>query len=177
MTALRRLIAAHRRALLALVLAAVGMNALVPAGTMIAPAAHHGATIILCPETHPLMRALAARPAPADEMAALHAAMGHGEAHAGHHGHSAHAAHHAAMGHAAAAADDPAPDPQPASTASPPQSCAFAGLALAAILAERSAALLPPLAPLPKPIAFAERWQLVAPAYLRPPLRAPPALI
>ena len=175
-------IAARRRALLALVLAALGMNALVPAGTMIAPLSEHGARIILCPQTHPLARAIAAQASAAGDMAALHAAMGHGAAHDGHDGHDGHGDHHAAMdhaamGHAAAAPDDAAPDPAPGSTAAPAQSCAFVGLALAAILAERSEAPSAPLPPLPEPLAFAERWQLVAPAHLRPPLRAPPSLI
>lgn len=176
MIAVRRLMDAHRRALLIFVLAAVGMSALVPAGTMIAPAGTQGASIILCPQTHPLARALGAQAAP--DMAALHAAMGHG----GHHAGMDHPAmDHAAMGHAPAVAGDPAPNPDPApdpaSTANPQQSCAFASLALAAVLAGRSTALSAPLALLPEPLAFPERLQLVAPAHLRPPLRAPPALI
>ena len=178
MIGLSHRIAARRRALLAFVLAALGMNALVPAGTMIAPAPEHGARIILCPQTHPLARALAAQAPAAGDMAALHAAMGHGAAHEAHDGHGGHGGHHAAMdhaamGHAAAAPDDPGPG----SAAAPAQSCAFAGLALAAILAERSEAPSAPLPPLPEQLAFAERWQLVAPAHLRPPLRAPPSLI
>jgi hypothetical protein len=170
MIALRYLIAARRRALLAFVLAALGMNALVPAGTMIAPTGEQGASIILCPQTHPLARALRASADP--DMAALHAAMGHGE-------HMAADMDHAAMGHTMPPADDDdAPDPAPSSgTAAPGQACAFAGLALAALLAEQSLApsILPP--PLPEPLALLARLQLVAPAHLRPPLRAPPALI
>lgn len=169
MIALRHLMAPHRRALLAFVLAALGMNALVPAGTMIAPVGKLGASIILCPETHPLARALGASSA-APDMAALHAAMGHGEHHGG--------IDHAAMGHTMAPADDDAGDPAPSSgTAAPAQACAFAGLALAALLTERSEAPPPPLAPLPELFALLTRLQLVAPAHLRPPLRAPPDLI
>jgi uncharacterized protein involved in copper resistance len=169
MIALRHLMAARRRALLAFVLAVLGIHALVPAGTMIAPAGEWGASIILCPETHPLARALGAASA-APDMAALHAAMGHGEHHGG--------MDHAAMGHSVAPADDHAGDPAPSSgTAAPAQACAFAGLALTALLTEQSLApfTLPP--PLPEPLALLTRLQLVAPAHLRPPLRAPPALI
>jgi hypothetical protein len=199
MNILRPLMQAHRRKMLALVLAALGMIGVLPAGTMIAPAGAQGGGVILCPQTHPLARALAARSAdaqdggePAAQMAALHAALGHGPAspsahdsghHAGHeadhhggdHGAPLPAVDHAAMGHHAPAPADPAPDPQ--STAAPAQSCAFAGLALAALLSERSEAPSALLAPLPEPPSFLERLRLVAPAHLRPPLRAPPALI
>ena len=163
------LLAARRRALLAFVLAALGIHALLPAGTMIAPTGQWGASVILCPQTHPLARALGTTSA-APDMAALHAAMGHGE----HHG----SMDHAAMGHTMAAADDNATDSAPSSgAAAPGQACAFAGLALAALLTEQSLApfTLPP--PPPEPLALLMRLQLVAPAHLRPPLRAPPALI
>ncbi len=166
MTSLRHLMAARRRALLAFVLAALGMNALVPAGTMIAPVGQNGAAIMLCPETHPLARALGTVAAP--EMAALHAAMGHGQPH-----HD----DHAAMGHAPVPADDPAPPPDPSGTAAQSQSCAFAGLALAALPSEQGEPPSTLSTPLPEPLAFLTRLQLVAPAHLRPPLRAPPALI
>lgn len=179
--------------MLALVLAALGMIGVLPSGTMLAPAGAHGASVILCPQTHPLARALAARSADAQDggetaaqIAALHAAMGHGPAqpsahhsgheadhHGGDHGAPLPAMDHAGMGHHAPA--DPAPDPQ--NTAAPTQSCAFAGLALAALLPERSEAPSALLAPLPEPPSFLERLRLVAPAHLRPPLRAPPALL
>lgn len=169
MMGLRSLMAARRRALLAFVLAVLGIHALLPAGTMFAPTGQWGASVSLCPQTHPLARALGTTSA-APDMAALHAAMGHGE----HHG----SMDHAAMGHSMAPADDDARDPAPSSgSATPAQACAFAGLALAALLTEQSLApfTLPP--PLPEPLALLTRLQLVAPAHLRPPLRAPPALI
>lgn len=175
MTALRHFMAVRRRALLALVLAALGMNALVPAGTMIAPAGDRFAAIILCPDTHPLARAFAAK-LPA-ELAALHAAMGHGPTdHAG----IDHAAMgHAAMGHTSAApANDSANDPadQPASTSAAPQSCAFTGLALAALLPDRNDNSAAAVAMAPALPARMAAWAVAAPAHLRPPLRAPPAL-
>ncbi len=199
MSRVRSLMLTHRRMMVALALLALGMIGVLPAGTMLAPAGAQGPGVILCPQTHPLARALAARSAAAQDggeaaaqIAALHAAMGHGPAHhtphySGHHsGHEADhhggdhgaptgATDHAAMGHHAPAPHDPAPDPQ--NTAAPPQSCAFAGLALAALLSERSEAPSALLAPLPEPPSFLERSRLVQPAHLRPPLRAPPWLI
>lgn len=171
MIALRHFMAVRRRALLALVLAALGMNALVPAGTMIAPAGDRFAAIILCPDTHPLARAFAAK-LPA-ELAALHAAMGHGPTD---HASIDHAAmDHAAMGHASAApANDPAD--QPASTSAAPQSCAFTGLALAALLPDCNDNSAAAVAMAPALPARIKAWAVAAPAHLRPPLRAPPAL-
>lgn len=170
MKLLRTLSPAHCRALLAFVLAAMWMQALVPAGLMVAPTGAHGAQIILCPQTHPLARALAARSkAPADaEMAALHAAMGHGPMDHG-------AMDHGAMGHAPAAPDDPAPAPSAAPSPSP---CAFAGAgALAALLPERSDVPAALLAPPTLPPTALQPLLLAATPRLRPPLRAPPALI
>lgn len=150
MKSLRRIVIAHRRALLAFVLAAVGMQALVPAGLMVAPSPGHFAQIILCPQTHPLARAYAAT-APAGA-AAMHAAMGHGPT------------------------SDDSFDPAPSAAASS-QTCAFAGLALAALPPDRGD--LPVLLPAEQaaPHHALRRLHLAAAAYLRPPLRAPPALI
>lgn len=163
MRLLRSLTQAHRRALLAFVLAALGMQALVPAGLMLAPSSAHGAAIILCPQTHPLARALGAKADASDAgMAALHAAMGHA------------VMDHAAMGHAPAPEDDSAPA---TSSGSNGQTCAFAGAALAGLLPDRAEppvplATQPDSAPPPlHPLGLA------APSHLRPPLRAPPALI
>lgn len=133
---------------------------------MIAPAGEHFGGIILCPETHPLARAAAAKAAP--DMAAFHAAMGHSPvSHAGR--------DHAAMGHAGPLADNPAPEPS--STAANLQTCAFAGLALAALLPDRDevSALLQTSAQGP-PVSLAA-FILSLPAHLRPPLRGPPVLI
>lgn len=169
MKLLRYLSPAHSRALLAFVLAALAMQGIVPAGLMVVPASGQGAQIILCPQTHPLARALAAQPdASADaEMAAIHAAMGHGEM------------DHAAMERAAVDHSSAPDDPVPASSAAPTaQSCAFSGAgALAAKLSEHSEAPSSPdtasdLAP-----AVLAELRLAQPLRLRPPLRAPPALI
>lgn len=169
MKLLRYLSPAHSCALLAFVLAALAMQATVPAGLMVVPASGHGAQIILCPQTHPLARALAAQPdASADaETAALHAGMDHGDM------------DHAAMGHAAMGHSSAPDDPVPASSAAPaPQSCAFSGAgALATMLPERSE--------VPSTIAAAPEHALTAlvelrlghPPRLRPPLRAPPVLV
>lgn len=164
MKLLRYLSPAHSRALLAFVLAALAMQGIVPAGLMVVPASGHGAQIILCPQTHPLARAFAAQPdASADaEMAALHAAMGHGDI------------DHVAMD------DSSAPDdPAPASSAAPvAQSCAFSGAgALAAMLPERSEA--PSSLDTASDLATSvlAELRLSHPPRLRPPLRAPPALI
>lgn len=153
------------RALMVLALSALAMQALIPAGLMVAPSAGHGAQIILCPQTHPLARALSARSdADADAgMAAIHAAMGHGPM------------DHAAMGHAPAAPDEPAlaPSAAPASSA-----CAFAGAgALAALLPERGDAPAALLEPPALPPTMLQALRLAATPRLRPPLRAPPALI
>lgn len=172
---------ARRTGLLAFILAALGMNALVPAGVMLAPAPAHLAQVILCPQTHPLARAAAAKPAQASELAALHAAMGHGPADHGAPDGGAvdHAAMgravmgHAVMGDSDAGHDDAAPEPAAAN----PQSCAFAGLALAAMLPERGEFAAPPLPRAIAPPARLAALTLSPPAHLRPPLRAPPALI
>jgi len=163
MRLLRPFTQAHRRALLAFVLAALGMQALVPAGLMLAPSAGHGAAIILCPQTHPLARALGGGAEASDaDMAALHAAMGHGSM------------DHAAMGHAPASEDDSSPSSAAGNSG---QTCAFAGAALAGLLPDRAE---PPV------LLAAQRnttppqlhpLGLATPAHLRPPLRAPPALI
>lgn len=175
MRLLHHLSQARRRALMAFVLAVVGMQALIPAGIMLAPAPAEGhaqgqlAQIILCPQTHPLGRAMAA--AGDADMARLHAAMGHAPVEpAAHHA----GMDHAAMGHAPAPADDSAPATQ---SASPAQSCAFSGLALAGLLPERADPPAPPspaLAPAQVPLGA---LLVPAPDYLRPPLRGPPALI
>ncbi|KPF63061.1 hypothetical protein [Porphyrobacter sp. AAP60] len=164
MKLLRTLSSAHHRVLLAFVLAALGMQALIPAGLMVAPSAGHGAQIILCPQTHPLARAAASRSdADADAgMAAIHAAMGHGPV------------DHTAMGHAPAAPDEPVPAPSAAPASS---ACAFAGAgALAALLPERGDAPAALLEPPALPPAMLQPLQLAASPRLRPPLRGPPAL-
>lgn len=173
MNLLRHLGLINARALLAFAVAALGMQALVPAGLMVAPAQDHFASIILCPETHPLARAAAEREeTPASVQ---HGAMDtgtHGDHHHHHHD-AAPSIDHAAMGHGPANGDGDAP----VSAASNSGPCAFSGLALAGLLTERSyvpSAISPPL---PEQFALPQRLQLVAPAHLRPPLRGPPLLI
>ena len=168
MKLLRCLSPARYRALLAFVLAALAIQGIVPAGLMVVPASGHGAQVILCPQTHPLARALSAQPdASADAgMAALHAAMGHGDM------------DHAAMGHAVGepgVPDDPVPAPSAAPAA---QSCAFSGAgALAAMLPERSEGPSAPVATPDLPVIVLVELRLAHPPRLRPPLRAPPVLI
>jgi hypothetical protein len=165
----RTLFQAHGRKLLSLVLAALAMQALMPAGLMIAPVAGHGAQITLCPQTHPLARAAAEQASEAQAaMAEMHAAMGHAM--------PAHSmVDHAAMGHGPAAPDDGAPA---AAAGAPAQSCAFAGAgALAALLPDDVALLAARQAQTPAPALPLAPLRLAQPQRLRPPLRAPPALV
>lgn len=165
MKPLHHLALAHYRTLMTLVLAALAMQALVPAGVMVTPARGHGAQIILCPQTHPLARAAAAKATAkaSAEMAAIHAAMGHAPM------------DHAKMGQTPESQDETAPG---SSAASSGQSCAFAGAgALAGFLPEHAAdfaqqTLDRALAPMPM-----QALSLARPPRLRPPLRGPPALI
>ena len=161
MTLLRTFSRVHGRALLVFALAALGVQALIPAGLMVAPAPGRGAQVILCPQTHPLARA-AADKASAD-MAAIHAAMGHA------------IMDHAAMGHGTGAEEDSVP----ASSVAPAgQSCAFAGAgALAGLLPERAAAVPAPAMREALPPLRLQALQLVEAPRLRPPLRGPPTLI
>jgi hypothetical protein len=174
---------------LSFALAALAMQALLPAGLMVSPSAAHGAAITLCPQTHPLARA-AAEKAAADSastedaaMAAMHAALGHasmghaGMEHAamGHAATDAGAVDHAAMGHMPASPDDETPA---SSAGSPAQSCAFAGAgALAGLLPETDTVLTAPRAEPPAPPQPMQPQRMAEPPRLRPPLRAPPALI
>jgi hypothetical protein len=194
---LRTLVQTHGRALLSFVLAGLAMQALLPAGVMVVPAAGYGVQITLCPQTHPLARTAAEQAsdqhAAKADLVAIHASMGHasmghafmGHAAMGHAGmdHAAmgHAAmdagtvDHAAMGHVPAAPDDETPL---SVAGSPAQSCPFAGAgAIAGLLPEDGATLTSaraePLAP-PLPL---QPLRLATPPRLRPPLRAPPVLI
>ncbi|GMM91985.1 hypothetical protein [Qipengyuania sp. MTN3-11] len=147
--------------MLVLLLLALGINALAPAGHMIAPGEHGLPTVSVCPETHPLVRAIAAS-------REQHAMKGHSRAdHAGM-DHMTDA--HARMGHA--------DEGDERSSATPDEDCALAGVAQLAIqtigddlLAEEMAyAVLIGLAS-NRPLA------LRPPTYLRPPLRGPPSAI
>ncbi len=145
---------------MAFVLAALAMQALVPAGLMVAPAAGHGAQIVLCPQSHPLAHLLARAAAkqPSDALAASHTATDQA------------VIDHAAMGHAPAADDDSAP-----SAAAKAQSCAFAGAgALAGLLADPPRLIPPVAAGIAAKAQLTRQFQLTPISHLRPPLRAPP---
>ena len=156
MQQLRNMIRFRGKILLAMVVAALGMNALMPAGYMIAPSAAHGFAVTLCPKSNPLAQYAAA---PTDSDAEIdHAAMGHDVADAaqddmgegGHHGSSA---------------------------SSPKADCAFSAIAAAATLPEKPAleaiAIVRTRALLAKP----QVPDVARRPYLQPPLRGPPILI
>jgi len=148
-------------ALMGFVIAALGMEAFVPAGLMVAPASGFGAQIILCPQTHPLARAAAAQASA--ELAAMPLAIGHART------------DHAAMVHAPAPDDDP--DPARSAAANAP-SCAFAGAgALAGLLPDQPAALAPLASGAAAHAQLLRPLQIASAARLRPPVRAPPLLI
>ena len=144
-----------------ILLLAFGLNALAPAGYMISASEGGLPTISVCPETHPLARAVEAardRHETHDDMAMGHAAMGHV------------VLDHAAMGHA----DDEGTAPVAVSDGH----CALANGAklalgstdLSLLAAEMAYAVLLGLKAI-RPLA------LRAPLHLRPPLRGPPPSI
>ena len=147
--------------MVSILLLAFGLNALAPAGYMIS-ATHGGLpTISVCPETHPLARAVAAageQREPHDGMEMDHAAMGHA------------ALDHAAMGHAG--------DEGTGAFSTSDGHCALASAAKLALhsidesllAAEMAYAVLLGLKAI-GPLA------LRAPPHLRPPLRGPPPAI
>ena len=139
--------------MLSILLLAFGVNVLAPSGYMITAGTGGLPTISVCPETHPLARAVAAsreRHEARTSMAMDHAAMDH-----------------AAMGHA----DDEGTAP----VAADDEHCALAGAAKLAfhsadeslLAEERVYAVLLGLAAI-RPLA------LPALPHLRPPLRGPP---
>lgn len=142
--------------MLVVLLFALGLNALAPSGYMIAVGDHGLPTVSVCPETHPLARAVSA----SREKREIHDGMGMDHASMG----------HAAMGHA----DDGDTTPAAANDAG----CALAGAAKLAIqsldeklVAEETAyAVLLGLRAI-RPLA------LPTPSHLRPPLRGPPPAI
>lgn len=149
MTRLRNPSLSKGRLLLALALVALGMNAFIPAGYMVAPSSSHVFAVTLCPETNPLARAVMA-------------AEGHSQT--GDAG-----SRHAAMGHHAPTSEDDAPTAGRADV-----DCAFSALAFAgnvpeqpgsdAIALDRARILSAPL-----------KILTVSPGrHLRPPLRGPP---
>ena len=167
--------------LVSILLLAFGLNALAPAGYMISATEGGLPTISVCPDTHPLARAVSAareRRETQDEMAMEHAATGHAAM-----GHAAKS--HAAMGHAATGhvvvdhaamghTDDDGTAPVTASEGH----CALASAAKVALhstdeallAAEMAYAVLLGVKPI-RPLA------LPTPPHLRPPLRGPPPAI
>lgn len=147
--------------MISILLLAFGLNVIAPSGYMIAAANDGLPTVSVCPETHPLARAVAAsreRREREDGMAMDHASMDHASM------------DHAAMGHG-----------DEGDTSSPNANdghCALAGAAKLAVhsvdenlLAEEMAyAILLGLKAI-RPLA------LPAQQYLRPPLRGPPPAI
>ena len=157
--------------LVSILLLAFGLNALAPAGYMISATEGGLPTISVCPDTHPLARAVSAareRRETQDEMAMEHAATGH--AAMGHDATGHVVVDHAAMGHT----DD---DGTARVTASEGH-CALASAAKVALhstdeallAAEMAYAVLLGVKPI-RPLA------LHTPPHLRPPLRGPPPAI
>lgn len=157
--------------MVSILLLAFGLNALAPSGYMISATDGGMPTISVCPETHPLARAVAAaeeRRASHYDMTMDHAAMDHAAMDHAAMGHVV--LDHAAMGHA----DDEGTTPVTASDGH----CALASAAKLALhsidesllAAEMAYAVLLGLKAI-RPLA------LRAPLHLRPPLRGPPPAI
>lgn len=151
MSLIRKLSTMRGPLMLALILSALGMNALIPTGYMLAPSADGSIAVTACPTTNALARSLAERDALADD-----------------------GIDHAAMGHVVEGSDDDSD--KGSGLASPSKDCAFSALASGATLPDAVgfdwlAAVESDLTA-PELQAFATR-----PArYLRPPLRGPPLL-
>lgn len=158
MQRLRNLIRLRGHVLLAMVIAALGMNALVPAGYMIAPSGSHGIAVTLCPKSNPL--AQLAQAGGASDPAAHHAGMDHASV------------DHAAMGHGSA--DDP--DEAPAA-GQPKFDCAFSALAGAATLPEALALETIAVAYTRALFAKPSAPDIAPRPFVQPPLRGPPAFI
>lgn len=153
---LRTMIQFRGRLLLALVLAALGMNALVPAGYMIAPSAAHGFAVVVCPNSNPLAQYAAAS---TDAEAQVD---------------------HAAMGHHVAGADHGEPGDnglEGSSAASPKADCAFSAIASAATLPEKPALESIAIVRTRALLAKLQVPDVARRPYIQPPLRGPPSLI
>ena len=155
--------------IIAILLLAFGLNALTPSGYMISAGAGGLPVISVCPETHPLARALTA----SREERAMHGGMAKDHAAMGHAAMDHPPMDHATMGHHSG--DD---GTAPATATASDGHCALAGAAKLALsptdenlLAEEAAyAVLLGLAAI-RPLV------LRAPPHLRPPLRGPPPAI
>lgn len=147
MAVFRRIIRNHHRQMLAFVLFALGMGALVPPGMMIALSADNLFSLTLCPDTHPLARALAesaATPGMSDHDAAMHAAMGHGP-----------------------------PDESDAAPRSG-EDCPFSLLTCPALMPGDGGLLIAKQVPTQSAPGALHPFALARRDHLRPPLRAPP---
>ena len=152
-------------------LLAFGLNALAPSGYMISATDGGLPTISVCPETHPLARAVAAvgeRPETNEDTAMDHAAIDHAAMDHAAMGHAV--VNHAAMGHA----NDEGTAPATASNGH----CALASVAKVALHSTDEALLAAEMAyavflglKAIRPLA------LRAPPHLRPPLHGPPPAI
>lgn len=138
----------RRRRLFLLLIALLGLNALVPAGHMAAPGEGGGIAILPCPETHPLAHAFNAA---SDTQAA---------------------SAHDRMGHRAADGDD-----GPAAAAQTKSDCAFAGLSPAGTLPDAGNAFSEPAVGSAAPERRLVTLAIRSGRHIRPPLRAPPRLI
>ena len=148
---------------LALVLAVLGMTALVPAGHMVAPSAGHLISVVPCPKTNALARAFAAESsiAAGDESSGAAESSG-----------ILHGVDHVAMGHIPPQGDDAEGGVPTASQRH--VDCAFSSLAFAASLPEELGfeqieVEASKTAERPFPVLILARG-----CYLRPPMRAPP---
>lgn len=133
---------------MALICAALAMNAFIPAGYMIAPSANHIFAVTPCPSTNPLARVAGAAADP-------HATMDH-----------------AAMGHVPSGTQDEVPV-----SAQSNVDCAFSALTFAAIVPEKPASLTIVLDRSRAADTFLPALAVVRKRYLRPPLRAPPSQV
>jgi len=133
---------------MALICAALAMNAFIPAGYMIAPSANHLFAVTPCPSSNPL----------------AHIASGTADPHA--------TMDHAAMGHVPSGTQDEAPV-----SAQSNVDCAFSALTFAATVPEKPASLAIVLGRSRAADTFLPALAVVRKRYLRPPLRAPPTKV
>ncbi len=157
MTGLRNRLAMKGHKALVLLLAVLGMHALVPMGHMLAADGAHGLTITLCPVTHPLARATTTKES--NQSGVDHAAMGH--------------ASKAMQGHGQDDGKDDAPAP---SATRGDTNCAFAATGLATLDATGPLFDAPLRGPVPLADAPLPDLAILRTERLRPPLRAPPIL-
>lgn len=157
--------------MVSILLLAFGLNALAPAGFMISATDGGLPTISVCPETHPLARAVAAagehretrNDTAMDHTAMDHAAMDHA------------AIGHAVVDHAAVGHTD---DDRSAPAAASDGHCALASVTKVALHSTDEALLAEEMAyAVLLGLKAISPLALRAPPHLRPPLRGPPPVI